>query len=101
MSYVKLPEDFDKATVEACNAAVQKTGFFFDIPESITIPSYETHLENQLPPSCAFSKWNPPPSNVLSTARTLLLALAMWPIILKLVFSKEEKSYVKRVERYL
>ena len=51
MSCVKIPQDFQRVLGETSFAATYRAEFFFDIPESITVPSYERHTGEQLPPS--------------------------------------------------
>lgn len=51
MSCVKVPDDFKTVPLEGYNAVTQGIEFFFDIPKSITVPTYEEQLINQLPPS--------------------------------------------------
>lgn len=51
LSCVKIPQDFQRVFRATSFAATYRAEFFFDIPESITVPSYERHTEEQLPPS--------------------------------------------------
>jgi hypothetical protein len=51
MSCVKVEEDFREVYIEGSHNLVHRASFFFDIPQSITMPTYEKHLTHHLPPS--------------------------------------------------
>jgi hypothetical protein len=51
MSCVKVKEDFRRIVLRSSDIVVYQVGFFFDIPESITLPTYEKGTPQRLPPS--------------------------------------------------
>jgi hypothetical protein len=51
MSCVKVKEDFGRIVLRSSDTVVYQVGFFFDIPESITLPTYERGTPQRLPPS--------------------------------------------------
>lgn len=54
MSCVKVAEDFQRLASEGDTK--NRAGFFFDVPESITVPTYQRNLIHQLPPSIRVAK---------------------------------------------
>src|SRR5690349_4934187 len=51
MSCVKLADDFQQPPPETSRTLLHQVRFFFDVPESIALPSYEKDIQQKLPPS--------------------------------------------------
>jgi hypothetical protein len=51
MSYVKIADDFKQLPSEGASNTTHQASFFFDVPEHITVPSFEKVFTHQLPPS--------------------------------------------------
>jgi hypothetical protein len=51
MSYVKVAEDFQRLNTGTSQTITHQVDFFFDIPESIPLPSHENETLQKLPPS--------------------------------------------------
>lgn len=51
MSCVRVADDFQQLCLEEQCATTRWTDFFFDMPDFITVPTYEKGREHQLPPS--------------------------------------------------
>jgi hypothetical protein len=56
MSCVKTVSDFQQIALEGTSHVAHQTGFFFNIPESIMLPSYEKNMPQNLPPSIRVQK---------------------------------------------
>jgi hypothetical protein len=59
MSCVKTAEDFQQIS-EDSGGVIYRAGFFFDIPKSITMPSYDKDMMHKLPPSIRVVKKTSP-----------------------------------------
>src|ERR1700744_1649498 len=56
MSCVKTVSDFQQIALEGTSHVAHQTGFFFNMPESIMLPSYEKNMPQSLPPSIRVQK---------------------------------------------
>jgi hypothetical protein len=56
MSCIKVAEDFQQISADASHTVIHRTSFFFDIPESISLPSSENSFKQNLPPSMRVEK---------------------------------------------
>jgi hypothetical protein len=56
MSCAKTVSDFQQIALEGTSHVAHQTSFFFNIPESIMLPSYEKNMPQNLPPSLRVRK---------------------------------------------